>query len=70
MHDALSRLFNLVDGVYPGIGAGQDLVYVLEKRGRQQVVSAPVKVEGRAVASLKTSSNRWLRHRTMTLQRI
>ena len=56
MHDALSDLFNLNDGVFPGLGAGQDLVYVLENGSRQLVVIAPVTVEGRATALLKTSS--------------
>ena len=31
MHDALSHPFNLVDGVFSGLRAGQDLVYVLGK---------------------------------------
>ena len=41
MHDALSHLFNLDDGVLPGLRAGQDLVYVLEKGRRQLVVIGP-----------------------------
>ena len=34
MHDALSHLFNLDDGVFPGLRAGQNLVHVLEKGRR------------------------------------
>jgi hypothetical protein len=41
MYDAPSHLFNLDDGVFPGFGAGQDLVYVLEQGGRHLVVIGP-----------------------------
>jgi len=41
MYDAPSHLFNLDDGVFPGFGTGQDLVYVLEQRGRHLVVIGP-----------------------------
>jgi hypothetical protein len=41
MHDALSHLFDLDDDVFPGLRAGQDLVYVLENGGRQPVVIGP-----------------------------
>jgi hypothetical protein len=54
MHDALRHPFNLVDGVFPGLSAGQDLVYVLEKGRRQLIVIGPGDVEGRATALLKT----------------
>jgi len=38
MHDSLSHRFNLDDGVFSGLRAGQDLTYVLEKGCRQLVV--------------------------------
>ena len=41
MHDTLSHSFNLVDGVFPGLRAGQDLVYVLGKGRRQLIVIGP-----------------------------
>jgi hypothetical protein len=31
MHDSLSHRFNLDDGVFRGLRAGQDVIYVLEK---------------------------------------
>lgn len=41
VHNALSDLCNLEDGVFPGLGAGQDVVYALEKGRRKLVVIGP-----------------------------
>ena len=41
MHDALSHLLNLGDGVFPGFRAGQNLVYVLENGRRQLIIIGP-----------------------------
>jgi len=37
----VSDLCNLEDGVFPGLGAGQDVVYALEKGRRKLVVIGP-----------------------------